>query len=253
MRAACVFPLPWPVGGATDTVKRLALVLERGPRRRLFLEHSARQGESFEGCGSSTKPCRISSDCPAMELLLTNVHFVLIGQLDVFNKLGATCSHQVNRVGPAVLDGARKSSGTHSSKTSRCRFLSSSSQLSCCDWPPKGFRLTESQEPAVDSLAEIRALLEARESARVAFRQAMPKTMYWLGTSVMLNHILEHCWPHALLGTMPERLPVRVSDEAFCSAVAFVHRRFAYGHVLSVSAQEVAWVASDTPVQKGAG
>ena len=75
--------------------------------------------------------------------------------------------------------------------------------------------------------------------------------MYWLGTSIMLNHILQHCWPHALRGTVPETFPVVVSDEAFCSAVAFVHRRFAYGHaVLSVSVQEAAWLSTTAPPHK---
>ena len=75
--------------------------------------------------------------------------------------------------------------------------------------------------------------------------------MYWFGTSVMLNHIMQHCWPHVLSSTMPESLPTCVSDEAFCSAVAFVHRRFAYGHaVLSVSAQEAAWLAPEAAARK---
>ena len=81
----------------------------------------------------------------------------------------------------------------------------------------------------------------------------MPKTMYWLGTSVLLNHIMQHCWPHALDGTLPEAVPAQVSDGAFCSAVAFVHRRYAYGHaVLSVSVQEAAWMAPDSFARKGA-
>ena len=119
--------------------------------------------------------------------------------------------------------------------------------------PHENFALTSAQEAAVDNLAEIQALFEARESVRKTFRQAMPKTMYWLGTSVLLNHIMQHCWPHALGGTLPEAVPAQVSDGAFCSAVAFVHRRYAYGHaVLSVSVQEAAWMAPDSFARKGA-
>ena len=53
---------------------------------------------------------------------------------------------------------------------------------------------------------------------------------------------------------LPETLPAVVTDSAFCASVAFVHRRYAYGHaVLSVSAQETAWLAPDScqPAEPG--
>ena len=69
-----------------------------------------------------------------------------------------------------------------------------------------GPELTAQQEEEVDNLGQIRALFEGRESARKVFRQAMPKTMYWFGTSLLLNHLMEHS-SHALARTVPEKLP----------------------------------------------
>ena len=76
------------------------------------------------------------------------------------------------------------------------------------------------------------ALFEARESARKVFRQAMPKTMYWLGTGVLLNHVLEHCWPHALRGPMPPHV---------CQIELSARRLRLYTGATHMSAQEFAW------------
>ena len=172
---------------------------------------------ALKAAAAPPNPAEPVPEPQALELPLTNVHCVLIGQLDVFTKVWAELAH-TKQIGLAQRFLFSFAVRQCTAKKAWNRFLEEVAlpvleqvftivlrRLGpCVPIPPDCFRLTEEQETAVDNLAEIRALFEARESARVAFRQAMPKTMYWLGTSIMLNHILQHCWPHALRGTVPE-------------------------------------------------
>lgn len=63
--------------------------------------------------------------------------------------------------------------------------------------------------------------------------------MYWLGTAITTNYLLEQCFSFALANTMPESLLMNVSDGAFVAAATFVHRRFLAGQaVLAVTAED---------------
>ena len=199
----------------------------------------------------------------SLTLAHTNVHFVLIGQEDVFAKFWAQLAH-AKQIGLAqrflLCFGVRQCTAcTKWNAFFQSVTLPILEQLFTIvlhrvgprtPAPPENFERTAQQEEEVDNLGQIRTLFEGRESAHKVFRQAMSKTMYWFGTSLLLNRLMEHCWSHALARTV-EKLPTAVSDPAFCAAAAFVHRRYVFGHaVLSVSAQEAAWLVAERALPK---
>ena len=76
-------------------------------------------------------------------------------------------------------------------------------------------------------------------------QESVPKATYWLGTGLMLNHILEELWPLAL-GTNDQVIPSLgeyISDECFVASINMIHRRYLYGQVvLAKTVSECAWV-----------
>ena len=115
---------------------------------------------------------------------------------------------------------------------------------------------SSAQGDAVAELEEILKLHARAESLPECFRAAMPKAMYWLGTSILSNHILSQCWGPSLLALQGWASGQRtrkdvdapsfvqhVNDDAFSASVAFVHRRYLAGQaVLGVTVSEEAWL-----------
>ena len=56
----------------------------------------------------------------------------------------------------------------------------------------------------------------------MSLREAFTKALYWFGTAVLGTHFLEHLWPHALEGRVPDVLLPEVSNGCFVSARNFV-------------------------------
>ena len=78
-----------------------------------------------------------------------------------------------------------------------------------------------------------------------AFREACPKSMYWLGSYSIVNHVLHQFLPSVLAQDAQHqpRLSTQVADDCFIAAVIAVGRKYLYGqHVLAVTARERAWI-----------
>ena len=86
-----------------------------------------------------------------------------------------------------------------------------------------------------------------------ALRAAMPKSLYWLGTGVLSNHIVSQLWRSAVLETEPPRLDMEVTDETFVTSVIFVYRRYLTGQsVLATTVREQAWIGRVVPHKQSA-
>ena len=112
------------------------------------------------------------------------------------------------------------------------------------------FQTTAAQRRVIVELEEIGRLFARKDSVHVTLREAMPKALYWLGTSVLTNHLLSHLWSVALGFESEEQVPDHVSDQCFLASVQFMIKRYLYGQaVLSVTVREQGWlqrVASPT-------
>ena len=84
-----------------------------------------------------------------------------------------------------------------------------------------------------------------------AFRSALPKSMYWIGTSISLNHTISSLWCCALTGTDTDNIAPTVADEMLAAAVRFAHLRYLAGQsVLAVFVKGKVWgkeIAHATP------
>lgn len=101
------------------------------------------------------------------------------------------------------------------------------------------FHTTAAQRSVIVELEEIGCLFARKDSVHTVFREAMPKSMYWLGTSILTNHLISNLWPACLRSNVPEDFPVVVSNEC----VQFMLKRYLSGQaILSVTWNEQAWV-----------
>ena len=97
------------------------------------------------------------------------------------------------------------------------------------------FHTTAAQRSVIVELEEIGRLFARKDSVHTVFREAMPKSMYWLGTSILTNHLISNSWPACLRGNVPEDFPVVVSNECFAASVQFMLKRYFSGQaILSV-------------------
>ena len=105
------------------------------------------------------------------------------------------------------------------------------------------FCTTAEQRAVIVDLEEIGRLFARKDSVHVVLREAMPKAMYWLGTSIMTNHLVEHLWLSALGFDIAEEFPVTVTNRCFAASVNFMLKRYLYGQaVVSVTAQGQGWL-----------
>ncbi|MCP4243202.1 MAG: hypothetical protein GY772_21820, partial [bacterium] len=127
-----------------------------------------------------------------------------------------------------------------------------------------GPRVTQATEPYVacsdaqaDVVAEAENILKLhnrRHDVLETFRCALPKAMYWLGTSILLNTTVGSVWAAALAGEDVPQIPTDVPDGAFATAMRFVHTRYLPGQaVLAVSVKEKIWASREVPLQVIAG
>ena len=73
-------------------------------------------------------------------------------------------------------------------------------------------------------------------------------SMYWLGTSILLNTTVGNLLRVALKGEVVDHIPTEVPDGAFASATRFVHTRYLAGQaVLAVSVKEKIWAGREWP------
>ena len=108
-------------------------------------------------------------------------------------------------------------------------------------FPDIFFQVTEEQMQAVQEIEE--TLQEYTHPSRGnsdLLCSSMPKCMYWLGSSIMLNHIVSTFWPRILadgfaepdktyLQNVPDFKQSYVSDSTFLTSVCFIARRYMFG------------------------
>jgi hypothetical protein len=103
------------------------------------------------------------------------------------------------------------------------------------------------QRSCVKELDKLLHMFSRTRSFQDSFRDACPKSMYWLGTSLLLNALLAQLFPCAIAGAQPDQLSREIPDSAFCAAVTFVHRRYLWGQaVLAQSVKDRVWAAVGT-------
>eukprot|EP00973_Karenia_brevis_P047921 6651110-Karenia_brevis.AAC.1 len=107
--------------------------------------------------------------------------------------------------------------------------------------------LSKAQSLVASRVEETLAIYAGNKSLVTSFRDCLPKAYYWLGTALLHNHTMS-----ASLGNIwatRTGTDTSISDEVFCSAVRFLHRRYLRGqNVLSTAVAEQAWFGIDAPV-----
>ena len=113
---------------------------------------------------------------------------------------------------------------------------------------------SDAQADVVAEAVNILKLHNRRHDVLETFRCALPKAMYWLGTSLLLNTTVGSVWAAALAGEDVPQIPMDVPDGAFATAMRFVHTRYLPGQaVLAVSVKEKIWASREMPLQVIAG
>ena len=83
-----------------------------------------------------------------------------------------------------------------------------------------------------------------------AFRGALPKAMYWLGTSILQNVFAEAVVAAVLHGSDALVRPSCVSDAAFAASVRFSYRRYLPGQaVLTETIRAKSWLTREIPLK----
>ncbi len=105
---------------------------------------------------------------------------------------------------------------------------------------------TPQQNEIVAELEHIVNMHRRRHTVPESFRGALPKSMYWLGTSLLLHHTISSVWHAALQGSDIDSIPAKVQDVAFAAAVRFTHMRYLAGQaILTVSVKEKIWAGRE--------
>ena len=95
---------------------------------------------------------------------------------------------------------------------------------------------SDQQNQVVQEVAHITKLHARRHEMPETFRSALPKSLYWLGTSLLLHHTISYLWTSALTRAEVACIPAEIQDGAFAAALRFTHRRYLAGKaVLAIS------------------
>ena len=109
---------------------------------------------------------------------------------------------------------------------------------------------TEAQNNVVCSLESTIALHKRNPETPEAFRGALPKAMYWLGTSILHNVFAEAAVAAVLNGSDALVRPSCVSDAAFAASVRFSYRRYLPGQaVLTETIRAKSWLTREIPLK----
>ena len=110
---------------------------------------------------------------------------------------------------------------------------------------------TDDQDKVTADLEVVLTLHRRRPTVLECFRAALPKGMYWLGTSIMTNHLVATFLPQALQGqpTSTVELPREITSATYSAAVRFMYKRYLAGQaILAVTVNEQSWLARRTPL-----
>ncbi len=104
--------------------------------------------------------------------------------------------------------------------------------------------LSPEQTRLVSRVQQTLALCGQRKAMPATLRDAMPKALFWLGTGLITNQVLGNAF-EAVWRDRPE-FDRHVSDDAFCSAVHFIARRYLSGMaVVTTCIGEQLWIGMD--------
>ena len=165
-----------------------AIVFEHSAWWRCCFKHEAKRQKSNEGSGCPPQPCRGSARA-VCHGVASDQHALRVDRAArrFFLSLGTQLAHnkQIGVAQSLLSFRVRQSTAKKPWNTSlQDVTLPILEQLFTIvllrlgprtPLPPENFALTSAREAAVDNLAEIRALFEARETVRKTFWQAMPK------------------------------------------------------------------------------
>lgn len=120
-------------------------------------------------------------------------------------------------------------------------------KITRCETPV--FHTSALQDEVVADLELRVKLYQRRAGTPPELKEAFPKSLYWLGTACLSNHLIAAFWRHAVRSsTHCPAIPGQISDDTFVAAVHFMFRRYLAGQsVLAVTAREAAWASRDIP------
>ncbi len=103
--------------------------------------------------------------------------------------------------------------------------------------------MTRSQEQLLFQLEELLKVFSSRRRLNAVAKGAMPKCLYWLGTCIRTNFLLEHCMGAYIQGLRsPPGLSLVVQDANVLSALNFLTQRYLFGiMVVATSVAERSW------------
>ncbi len=106
--------------------------------------------------------------------------------------------------------------------------------------------LSHAQEVVTADIEETLTMFGQRAHLQNTLREAMPKALYWLGTSVLQNWTMAGCMGGVLRRSSEIHLSADLLDEVYVASVHFLHRRYLFGQsVLACSVLEQAWSGID--------
>ena len=112
------------------------------------------------------------------------------------------------------------------------------------------YEITDVQGVVVGELESLVKRHSRRFDILEAFRHALPKSIYWLGTALLIHETVDLFWPSAVAGSPNAPLLERqIRDPVFAAAVRFMHRRYLAGQaVFATTLQEKSWIGRSLPL-----
>ena len=123
---------------------------------------------------------------------------------------------------------------------------------------PRVFQTTPRQGAVLQDVETTTTNFKRKAGVDSNFQGSLPKAMYWIATSTLTNHLLQHALPAALEDCGDHSAPLRtvyipdlVSDGSIATAHTFALRRYLFGQaVLARSASEQSCLGKDVPRAK---
>ena len=89
--------------------------------------------------------------------------------------------------------------------------------------------LSHAQRKTAADIEETLSLFAQRRGIGSSMRDAMPKAIYWFGTSPLGNWVLSRCMDSVLRKTDSADMTQTADDDLFVTAVNFLHWRSLFG------------------------
>ena len=111
------------------------------------------------------------------------------------------------------------------------------------------FSCTPSQDKVAEECQELNIMFKRGVGISHVIKEYLSKASYWLGTVLMLNHLVKRLLPSAIREGVPQAtekattLTPTISDACFVASLKMVYNKYVYGQcVLAKTAEEEAWL-----------